>query len=190
MITAYLNNREITAKEFYNQNLHLKNNDLLDGYEKLYKVSFVNSYQKIKHFRYFPNVRPEWHKNKYGKGEGEDHLKLKEMVYQCLNTNGYECKKEHYFSQINRRADVCEVNRKIVYEIQVSYISEADLLQRTKDYAKLGYITFWYINPFRSHYFDLSKGWLFRLDFGKSNILKYYASGKLLDNHYYKKNTI
>jgi competence CoiA-like predicted nuclease len=179
MLTAIHNGREITAKDAYEENIYITSPEFLDPYEKKLKVVFVNAKDKIKHFRYLPNQRPDWHIQKYGGGESERHLKAKEFIYQYYKDRGHNVAKEY---EVNgQRADVVDIDKKMVYEVVLNSVTEKELYNRTIKYKEAGYITFWYIEPYLSDFDKLYKllvGNFYKIEFINKKIAKYYLTDK------------
>lgn len=175
-------NRELTITQFesYNLNITRPYIQCKNNFELLYVSKSINN--RKSHFRY--KNTPEWYLQKYGKGgESELHLTIKEHLYTLLKKDGYDCVMEKNINNI--RPDVMEINRKMVYEIQCSYINEKTILEKTNEYKKMGYITWWYfhekMNKYK-HLMEKMKGYLFILDFtvNRKNYLKYFTEDKFM----------
>ncbi|MBD3195421.1 MAG: hypothetical protein GF317_10220 [Candidatus Lokiarchaeota archaeon] len=82
--------------------------------------------------------------------ESFSHKVIKQMIYRMVSEkarNVIESKLEKYIN--NRRADVYFVlksGQRVVVEIQNSWISVKDIIERTKDYNKLGIYVLWILN--------------------------------------------
>lgn len=77
----------------------------------------------------------------------EDHLRA-QLQLQKSFAQGF-LKIERPFAQINRVADVCWENAKIVFEIQCSPITEKEASSRIEDYGSQGYEIVWLLDDKR-----------------------------------------
>ena len=77
----------------------------------------------------------------------EDHL-LAQLHLQKIFPEG-TIQLERPFLKINRVADACWENEKIVFEIQCSQLSEKEAEMRIRDYRSIGYETVWLLDDKR-----------------------------------------
>lgn len=171
-------NREITVNQFEEYKLNLERPYICtkQGDELIYVSKSIDN--KKSHFR-FKSV-PEWYVKKYGQGESEMHLKIKEHLYKLLQADGYECNIEVMIGEC--RADIVEVNRKMVYEIVTTKLTDSEIYKRALNYKENGYISFWYFHEcYKIEYWNLLTG-MYILDFNiqKTKYIKYYMEGRAL----------
>lgn len=77
----------------------------------------------------------------------EDHL-LAQLQLQKIFPEGV-LQLERPFIKINRVADLCWENEKIVFEIQCSQLTEKEAEMRIRDYRSIGYETIWLLDDKR-----------------------------------------
>lgn len=82
------------------------------------------------------------------------HLQVQFYLQSLLPKK--ECTLEHRFPDIGRIADVLWETQKIIFEIQCSPISSAEVLARNADYAKKGYQVIWIFHDFQFNQWKLS----------------------------------
>jgi competence protein CoiA len=80
-------------------------------------------------------------------GKSGRHLAVQYFFLDCLPQE--ECVLEHSFPEIGRIADVVWLPQKIVFEIQCSFITAAEVQARNKDYASLGFRVVWILHDTR-----------------------------------------
>lgn len=80
-------------------------------------------------------------------GKSMPHLMLQQHL-ECILPKG-EVQLEYRFPAISRIADVAWLNKKIIFEVQCSSISAAEILQRNSDYATQGYQVVWILHQNR-----------------------------------------
>lgn len=80
-------------------------------------------------------------------GKSIEHLNVQLFFLSTLPKG--ECALEKRFPEINRIADVVWMDKKIVFEIQCSPISRAEVSERSQDYQRLGYETVWVLHDKR-----------------------------------------
>lgn len=78
------------------------------------------------------------------KRESAEHLELKSVLYHAL-TPHHQTTMEFYLQEIEQIADLL-VNKNRALEIQLSQISPALIVRRTKGYASLGIDTIWLLD--------------------------------------------
>lgn len=72
------------------------------------------------------------------------HRDLQRYILHKLSY--FSPKREVHFGAINRTADVVVESKKLVFEIQCSRISRAEILRRNGDYQQRGYRTIWILH--------------------------------------------
>lgn len=87
-------------------------------------------------------------------GKSMIHLQIQSHLQQLLPYN--ECILEQRFPAINRIADVVWQSQKLVFEIQCSPISAAELQARNQDYLSQGYQVVWLLHDKRYNQWRLS----------------------------------
>ncbi|MBA3816550.1 MAG: hypothetical protein H0X29_08545 [Parachlamydiaceae bacterium] len=133
-------------------------------------------------------------------GKSMSHLMLQHYLESVLPKG--EVQLEHRFPLIQRIADVAWITEKIIFEVQCSPISAAEVLQRNADYASQGYQVVWLLHENRynqkrlsaaedalkcfPHYFSNmdaeGKGDVFdQLSFAVQGMRKQYLSKLLID---------
>ncbi len=80
-------------------------------------------------------------------GKGAVHLSVQHAVLEQLPAG--EAEMEHRFESIGRIADIAWVPQKIVFEIQCAPITAAEVMERNRDYASLGYDVVWILHADR-----------------------------------------
>jgi competence CoiA-like predicted nuclease len=124
-----------------------------------------------------------------GGGESLEHYNLKMNLKSYLDTRkdcaNVQCEKYLKTEDSKRFADVfCELHRNgeiypICFEIQESDLPIATLKERTLDYTKKGYYTFWLLTE---NAIDSQKEWLNKLrGFNGSHLFYYLGDGIILD---------
>lgn len=101
---------------------------------------------KIAHFAHKPGSDC-----KYGVGESQDHMMLKNYLIQWFRSEA----SEQYVSDVqpeyvigNRRADVAQIFRNgwiVAHEVQLASITTQELEERTRDYLAEGCDVIWYL---------------------------------------------
>ena len=137
----------------------------------------------------------------FSENESQEHLALKEMLYQVLLAKGEEVALEAPIKEVSQVADVL-VNRRIALEVQCSRLSLKRLKERTLAYHQAGYYVCWLLGKelwlkdrltaLHRHllYFSKNMGfYLWELDLDFSQIrLKYLIHEDLRGKvHYLKK---
>lgn len=79
-------------------------------------------------------------------GKGMEHLLAQQHIKEII---GQTCDLEYSFPEIARIADCVWHAEKIVFEIQCSPITQAEVMARQNDYAKAGYQVVWLLNDKR-----------------------------------------
>ncbi len=74
-------------------------------------------------------------------GKSEEHLEVQRFIERSIGKG--RSKLEHRFSEIDRIADVVWEERRLVFEVQCSPITAAEVKERCRDYASLGYEVVW-----------------------------------------------
>ncbi len=77
-------------------------------------------------------------------GKSMEHLQVQMFLQELLTAN--DCALEKQFKEINRIADVVWFSKKIIFEVQCSYISLEELKARNSDYLKLGFTVVWILH--------------------------------------------
>lgn len=134
----------LMAKDQYNCYVSLLSlpRDALDEYKrKIYycpcctgRVFLKAGKIKMPHFAHAPHLTC----NAASEGETEEHLLGKKVLYEWLDSQGYEVELEKYFSSFKQRADlfIKHKGRSFAIEFQCSVISLEDIKKRTKSYMK------------------------------------------------------
>lgn len=148
MLVALYKNNKIFARDINNN----ENNFICPHCNK--KVSYVREHLRsgcfvIPHFRHLIPCPFE------SEPETAIHLRMKLYFYDKLNEKGFKTEIEK--RMMNRIADVYaeKNNLKIVVECQNSNISLDNLVNRTKDYNRLGIYVFWIFST--NKYFNIDK---------------------------------
>jgi competence protein CoiA len=94
--------------------------------------------------KHFYHVKPPEHCRQNGKSM--EHLMAQHYLKGLF---GDECSLEHPFPAIARIADCAWHTKKIIFEIQCSFISQAEVFQRNADYASVGYQVVWLLDDRR-----------------------------------------
>lgn len=94
------------------------------------------------HF-YHTSPTSECHLN----GKSMRHLQVQWVIQESLPEG--EAVLEKQFPEINRIADVCWEEKRIIFEVQCSPISREELLARNRDYGELGYSVVWILHDQR-----------------------------------------
>jgi len=81
--------------------------------------------------------------------KGPIHIYVQHFLYENLPTG--DCQLEYRFPQIARIADAIWISKKIVFEIQYSPISPAEVKARNEDYRKIGWEVVWILHE---HHFN------------------------------------
>jgi competence CoiA-like predicted nuclease len=99
------------------------------------------------------------HKSKEcgGKPESLDHLRLKNQIYQICRAEGWDAQPEYQSPAGDWRADVYATRgeRSVVFEVQLSKISQEELQEREEKYARDGIESYWLLRNYldvRPHY--------------------------------------
>ena len=87
-------------------------------------------------------------------GKSLIHLQVQNYLLAHLPLN--ECQLEYRFSQIGRIADAAWIPQKIVFEVQCSFISAAEALQRNQDYQQIGWQVIWILHDQRYNQWRLT----------------------------------
>lgn len=77
-------------------------------------------------------------------GKSMEHLQVQIFLHKLLTEN--DCALEKHFKEINRIADVVWFSKKIIFEVQCSFISLDELKNRNRDYAFLGFSVVWILH--------------------------------------------
>ncbi|PCI77182.1 hypothetical protein COB21_03345 [Candidatus Aerophobetes bacterium] len=72
------------------------------------------------------------------------HKQLQKGLF--LNIHCTSLKLEKRFASIHRIADLAWEEKKIVFEIQCSFIEKTEVVRRVKDYASIGYSVIWLLD--------------------------------------------
>lgn len=96
---------------------------------------------KVHHFAHKPPIHCE-----YGTGESEEHRRCKEEIYNELcKLDGIECELEKPLGLV--RPDIYiesrRTNNRYAIEVQLSSLSVDKIIERTKEYARLGVYVLW-----------------------------------------------
>jgi competence CoiA-like predicted nuclease len=94
---------------------------------------------KIAHFFHYEGTRECRWRTRF-----QTHTIIQEILSQQLGL--HYCTLECFFPEISRIADIAFHPQKIVFEIQISPISEKELIQRTSDYWKTGWHVIWILH--------------------------------------------
>jgi competence protein CoiA len=86
--------------------------------------------------------------------KGAIHLQLQSYFFDQLPHE--DCMIEYHIPAINRIADVAWLSKKIVFEIQYSFISAAELMARNLDYRSAGWTVYWILHDSRYNQYLLS----------------------------------
>ncbi len=88
-----------------------------------------------------------------GEPESLDHLRLKNQIYQICKAEGWDAQPECQSPAGDWRADVYATRgeRSVVFEIQLSKISQEELQEREEKYARDGIESYWLLR----NYLDL-----------------------------------
>lgn len=103
------------------------------------RVGIRKSFLKRTHFFHF-------HYNRICKSSGKSltHLQVQNTIKERIGGN--EIVIEKYFPEIKRIADVCWENKKIIFEVQCSYITPEEIASRNHDYQQIGYQVVWILH--------------------------------------------
>jgi competence protein CoiA len=77
-------------------------------------------------------------------GRSEIHLALQSLLASLFNNDN--CILERRFPEIQRIADVCVENKKWIFEIQCSPITDEEVQARNSAYHSMGYTVFWILH--------------------------------------------
>lgn len=102
-----------------------------------------------KHF-YHIDPSPDCRQN----GKSEEHLNVQLFIEKKLPKGDVFLEKR--FDEINRIADVVWLSKKIVFEVQCSFISYEEIKERNLDYAKIGYRVIWILHVKRFNKYRLT----------------------------------
>lgn len=86
--------------------------------------------------------------------KGAVHLQLQSYFLQRLPLG--DCQLECSFPSIRRIADVAWLSQKIIFEIQCSPITSQEILERNRDYQRLGWQVVWILHDQRYNQMRLS----------------------------------
>lgn len=75
------------------------------------------------------------------------HLQVQWRLRQSIGPS--DCQLERPFPSVKRIADVVWTSEKVVFEVQCSPITAAEVLQRNRDYGSLGYCVVWVLHDSR-----------------------------------------
>lgn len=103
------------------------------------KLSFRSSPYIRAHFFHLKDQNPCYRSSK-----SLTHLEVQAHLVEKLPLG--EAKQERYFPSIHRRADVCWENKKIVFEVQISFITYEEVKARIEDYNSCGYEVVWILH--------------------------------------------
>lgn len=106
------------------------------------KVRVRAGFHKRAHF-YHAHHNPSCRQNQ----KSLAHLELQHYVLGRLPLD--EARLEQAFQEIDRIGDVAWLSQKIVFEIQCSPISAAEVLKRNEDYASIGWSVVWILHDRR-----------------------------------------
>jgi len=92
-----------------------------------------------------------------GEPESLDHLRLKNQIYQICKAEGWDAQPEYQSPAGDWRADVYATRgeRSVVFEVQLSKISQEELQERERKYARDGIESYWLLRNYldiRPHY--------------------------------------
>jgi competence protein CoiA len=82
-----------------------------------------------------------------GSGKSLTHLQVQYHLANLLPPG--ECQLEYQFPTIGRIADVAWLPRKVIFEVQCSGISAAEIRQRNADYTAVGFQVIWILHDSR-----------------------------------------
>ena len=94
---------------------------------------------KIAHFFHFEGTKECRWRTRF-----QTHTTIQEELVRRLGPDG--CAVECFFPEISRIADIAFHPQNVVFEIQVSPISEKELGERTLDYWKIGWHVIWILH--------------------------------------------
>lgn len=77
-------------------------------------------------------------------GKSLAHIQAQRFLENLFGSD--QCQLERRFSEIDRIADVLWVPQRIIFEVQCSPITAAEVQQRNRDYASLGYQVVWLLH--------------------------------------------
>ncbi|MFA7562307.1 MAG: competence protein CoiA family protein [Methanoculleus sp.] len=85
-----------------------------------------------------------------GEPESLDHLRLKNQIYQICRAEGWDAQPEYQSPADDWRADVYATRgeRSVVFEIQLSKISQEKLQEREEKYARDGIESYWLLRDY------------------------------------------
>lgn len=110
---------------------------------------------QVGHLRTSPNALKHFYhakksQNCSGEPETPEHEQMKYKIYQICKENGWTTQPEYPSPTNDWRADVFATNgsRKIVFEVQLSKISQEKLQDRENKYIRDGIESYWLLNEF------------------------------------------
>jgi len=85
-----------------------------------------------------------------GEPESLDHLRLKNQIYQICKAEGWDAQPEYQSPAGDWRADVYATRgeRSVVFEVQLSKISQEELQEREEKYARDGIESYWLLRNY------------------------------------------
>lgn len=85
-----------------------------------------------------------------GEPESLDHLRLKNQIYQICKAEGWDAQPEYQSLAGDWRADVYATRgeRSVVFEVQLSKISQEELQEREEKYARDGIESYWLLRNY------------------------------------------
>jgi competence protein CoiA len=92
---------------------------------------------------------------------GKSLIHLQVQYYIQKNLPEEESVIEMRFPQINRIADVVWISQKIVFEVQCSWITQAEVMERNLDYLSIGYQVVWILHDNRFNQSTISAAEIF-----------------------------
>lgn len=131
---------------------------------KRHKNYFCPSCQQIVRLRkglqkqaHFFHLSPNLHCSQSGKSL--THLAVQKHIASLI---GEESRMETIFPSIQRIADVSWKQKRLIFEVQYSWISQKELEERNRDYSSIGYQVIWILHDkrFNQHLFTAAEKYL------------------------------
>lgn len=87
-----------------------------------------------------------YHHNRRCKSSGKSflHFQVQNAIKERIGEKKIILEK--YFPEIKRIADICWEDKKVIFEVQCSFIMPEEIEARNKDYKKLGYQVVWILH--------------------------------------------
>ncbi len=92
-------------------------------------------------------------------GKGMIHLQLQFFLQRLLPPG--DCELEMHFGEIGRIADVVWISKRLIFEIQCSPLSAAEIKSRNEEYASQGYQVVWILHDNQYNKYRLSGAEIF-----------------------------